>query len=120
MLVTLYKIGEVYFRLLGTSDFHVKRDRARDLKLQARVVVKTSNMEFSRRYLADYVKKLHHKACRTCRTIIFPYSTNQIIDLWRCRCRSRRRFLDKTSLKNKRLRNDDYFAIIGFARILYC
>ena len=24
MLVTLYKIGEVYFRLLGTNGFHVK------------------------------------------------------------------------------------------------
>ena len=24
MLVTMYKIGEVHFRLLGTNDFHVK------------------------------------------------------------------------------------------------
>ena len=41
----------------------------------------------SRRHLADYVKKLHHSACRTCSTIIFSHSTNQIIDLWRCPCR---------------------------------
>ena len=32
------------------------------------------------RLLADY-KTLHQKACRTCSTIIFLYSTNQIIDL---------------------------------------
>ena len=41
---------------------------------------------------ANYVKKLHQKACRTCSTIIFPRSTNQIIDLWRCLCR--RHFLN--------------------------
>ena len=28
-------------------------------------------------------KKLHQNACRTCSTIIFPHSTNQIIDLQR-------------------------------------
>ena len=31
------------------------------------------------RHLADYVKKLHQKACCTCSTIIFSHSTNQII-----------------------------------------
>ena len=34
--------------------------------------------------------RLHQKACRTCTTIIFLHSTNQIIDLWRCCCRCRR------------------------------
>jgi len=29
----------------------------------------------------------HQKGCPTCSTIIFPHSTNQIIDLLRCRCR---------------------------------
>ena len=42
-------------------------------------------MKISRRRLVDFVKTLHQKACRTCSTIIFPHSTNQIIDLWRCR-----------------------------------
>ena len=42
-----------------------------DLLLRARVVVRTSKMKISRRRLADYVKKLHQKACRTCSTIIF-------------------------------------------------
>ena len=41
----------------------------------------------SRCHLADYVKQLCQSACRTCSTIIFPHSTNQIIVFWRCRCR---------------------------------
>ena len=61
------------------------RQRVKDLLLRARVVVRTSNMKISRRRLADYVKTLHQKACRTCSTIIFHHSTNQIIDLKRCR-----------------------------------
>ena len=36
------------------------------------------------------VTDLFIRACRTCSTIIFPHSTNQILSLWRCRCRSRR------------------------------
>ena len=42
-------------------------------------------MKISRRRFADYVKTLHQKACRTRTTIIFLHSTNEIIDLWRCR-----------------------------------
>ena len=53
----------------------------KDLLLRARVVVITSNKKISRRRLADYVKTLHQKACRTCSTIIFLHSTNQIIEL---------------------------------------
>ena len=68
--------------------------RVKDLLLRARVVVRTSNMKISRRRLADYVKTLHQKACRTCSTIIFLHSTNQIIDLWRCRWRCRRQILN--------------------------
>ena len=58
MLVVLYKVGEVHFRLLGTNGFNI-RQRVKDLQLQARVVVKTSNMKISRRHLADYFRKLH-------------------------------------------------------------
>ena len=87
MLVTLYKICGVHFRLLGTNGVHVKAksERVRDLLLRARIVVRTSNMKISRRHLADYVKTLLQKACHTCCMITFPHSTNQIIDLWRCR-----------------------------------
>ena len=66
----------------------------KDLLLRAPVVVRTSNMKISRRRLADYVKTLHQKACRTCSTIIFLHSTNEIIDLWRCRWRCRRQILN--------------------------
>ena len=48
----------------------------KDLLLWAPVAVRTSNMKISRRRLADYVKTLHKKACRTCSTIIF-FSFNQ-------------------------------------------
>ena len=53
----------------------------------AHVVVRTSNMKISHRRFSFYVEKMHQKACRTCSTIIFPYSASHImIDLWRCRC----------------------------------
>mgnify|MGYP007094317685 CR=1 FL=1 len=60
-----------------------------DLLLRAPVVFRTSNMKILRRRLAEYVKTLHQKACRTCSTIIFFHSTIEIIDLWwrRRRCR---------------------------------
>ena len=55
-LVTLYKLGEVYFRLLGMIGFHVKGENDR-----FSAAVRTSNMKISRLPLADYVKKLHQK-----------------------------------------------------------
>jgi len=64
------------------------------LLLRVRVVVRTSNMKISRRRLADYVKTLHQKACRTCTTINFLHSTNQIIDSRRRRWRCRRQILN--------------------------
>ena len=81
MLFTLYKIGEVYFRLLSTSDFHIKAKKER-LLLRAHVVVKISNMNNLCLRLADYVKKLQRRACRTYSTIIFHHSANQIIDFY--------------------------------------
>ena len=72
----------------------MQRQRMKDLPLRAWVVVRTSKMKISRRRLADYVKALHQKACHTCSTIIFLHSTNQIIDLWRCRWCCRRQSLN--------------------------
>ena len=65
----------------------MQRQRMKDLLLKAHLVVRTLKMKISRRRLADYVKKLHQKARRACSTIIFPHSTNHIIDLCRCGCR---------------------------------
>ena len=59
----------------------------KNLLPRALVVVRTSKRKISRHCLVDYVKTLHQKACGTCSTIIFLHSTNQNIDLWRCRCR---------------------------------
>ena len=47
-------------------------------------------MKMSCLYLPEYVKHVHQKVRRTCGTIICPHSTNHVIDLWRCVCRSRR------------------------------
>ena len=58
-------------------------------KLKPLLHVKTLNLEISRRHLADYVKEFCLSACRTCSTIIFPHSTNQITVFSRCRCRCR-------------------------------
>ena len=59
----------------------------KDLLLCVHVIVKTLNLEISRFHLADYVKELYESACRTCNTITFYHSTNQIIVFWRPRCR---------------------------------
>ena len=72
MLITLYKIGELHFRLRGTNGCHVKAE----WKIYC-CELALSNMKISRRRLAVYVKTLHQKACRT---ITFLHLTNQIID----------------------------------------
>ena len=48
----------------------MQRQRMKGLLLLALVVVRTSKMKISRPRLADYIKKLDQKACRTCSTII--------------------------------------------------
>ena len=83
MLVTLYKIGKVHFRLFfGTNGFHVKAENER--------FTTAGWQKISRRHLADYVSKMHRKACSS----IIPHSTNQIIDFLCCRSRYCRRFLN--------------------------
>jgi len=71
----------------------------KDLLRRIRVTVITiSNKNIQRRRLADHVNKLPQKACRTCSTIVFSYSTNHIIDLGRCCCRCSLRFLNSLFL----------------------
>ena len=80
MLVALYKLGEVLYRLLGTNGFDVK---VKNERLTAASSLCRQNLKYdkiARRRLADYVKNLHQEACRTCSTIIFLHSTNQIIE----------------------------------------
>ena len=134
---------------LKFGNFTLPFGRLRQGILRAAYVIRTSNMKFSSRRLADYVEPVHQKACRTCSTIapkcvphvqhgyfssfnqsyhwsvalwspllsstqhkkraaraarlhqnacrtrstiIFPCSTNHIIDSWRCGCRCCRHF----------------------------
>ena len=71
MFITLYKIGEVHFRLLGTNDFYVKAKSERfSVLLRARVVVRTSNMKISRCRLVDYVKTSQQNA-RAARLVFY-------------------------------------------------
>ena len=65
-------------------------------------------------------------ACRTCSTIIFPLLTNNITAFWRCRCRSRRRFLNSLfpilshHYKAKGKKNRSYPCAIGPRPRLFC
>ena len=87
MFVTLQETGEVHFCLFGTNGFYVKAENEK-LSLRACVMARTSNMKTSCRALADQLRhRLHKKTCRTCSTITFPHSTNQIMALWCCRGR---------------------------------
>ena len=79
-VVHVYKIDEVCFHLIGTNGFHVKAENER-FTAAGSCCRQKLKYENSRRHLADYVKKLHQKACHKCSTIIFPYAANQIIDL---------------------------------------
>ena len=80
-MITLYKIDGMHFRLLGTNGFHVKAktERFTFASWCCRQNLKYENLTSS---FARPIKTLHQKACRTCSTIIFRHSTNQIIDLW--------------------------------------
>ena len=69
MLVTLYKIGEVYFRCLVQMVF-MQRQRLKDLLLRAHVV-RTSKMEISR-HLVDYVKNCTEKRAARLYFLIQP------------------------------------------------
>jgi len=64
----------------------MKRQRMKDLLLRALIVVETSKNKIWRRHLADNVKKIAQKSVPHMQhNIIFPHSSNQIIDLWQCR-----------------------------------
>ena len=80
------------FACLARMVFHVKAKNERFTAPDSR---RRQNLKYenSRRHLVDYVKELDQKAWRACSAIIFPHSTNQIIDLWHCPGRCRRHFL---------------------------
>ena len=94
MLITSYKIGRVHFRLPGTNGFHVKAKNERFTSASSRCRQNLKYENYTSSFGRLRQNKLHQKACRTCSTIIFLHSTNQIIDLWRCRWRCLRQILN--------------------------
>ena len=113
-----YKMGKVHFRSLGTNGFHAKA-KNEDLLLQARVVVRTSKMKILSHSLCRLRTKFHQKVCRTCSTIIFLHSINQIIDLWRCRCR--RRFIRELKQPRRRRQQERHkFAYLTMKKQYFC
>ena len=93
MLATLYEIGELHFRVFGTNGFHIKAKNERFTAASSRCRQNLKYANFTSSF-GRLRQKLHQKACRTCSTNIFPYSTNQIMDLRRCGCRCRSHFLN--------------------------
>ena len=81
---TLYKIGELHFRLLGTNDFHdkAKSERFTAASSRCRQNLKCENFTSSFGRLRQNIAP---KSVPHVQHDCFLYSTNQIIDLWRCR-----------------------------------
>ena len=52
----------------------------------------------------EYSKAMHGNSCCTCSTITLPFLTNNMLALWRFRCRSRRRCFKREFKKRRRLR----------------
>ena len=89
-LVTLYKTGQAYFRLLGTNGSHVKakieRLTAAASRCRQKLKYETFTWSFGRLRQNNAPKSVSYVHDH------FPRSTNQGIDLWRRR-RCRRHFL---------------------------
>ena len=79
-LFTLYKVAEVHSRLLGTNGFHAK---ARNKGFTAAGSCCRQNLKYEN--FRSPFGRLRQKIAL--KSVIFPHSTNQIVDLWCCRCR---------------------------------
>ena len=87
LLPCIFIVGKARCKWTSRSVDEVNIENERFTVVCFDVVVKTVNLEISRCHLAGYVKEFYLSARRTCSTIIFPHSTNQIIVFWRRRCR---------------------------------
>ena len=74
--------------MIGTNGFQI---RGKEWKIYCCGLGLSSEPQKSR---YNYVKNFHQKACHSCGTIIFPHSTNHIIDLCCDLCCCCRRFLN--------------------------
>ena len=92
MLVTLYKIGGVHFRLLGTNAFHVKAKNERFTSASSRC---RQNFEYEN-FTSLFGRLRQNIALKSVPHVqhdYFLHSTNQIIDLYRCHGRCCRQIL---------------------------
>ena len=81
MLITLYKIGELHFRLLVTNGFHVKAKSERFTAASSRCCQNLKYENFTSSFgLADFVKTLHQKrAARAARLFLFIQPIKSLI-----------------------------------------
>jgi len=93
MLGTLYETDKVHFCLFGTNGFHVKAENEKIIPACLHCCQNLKYENFTSSF-GRLRQKLHQRACSTCSTIILTHSTNQIVDLWRCRGRCCRHFLN--------------------------
>ena len=88
ILFAFYIVGKVRYKWIGVRDVNLNAGDERFVDLCSSCH-KTVNEVISRCCFAEDGTDLFISACRTCSTLIFTRSTNQILNLWRCRCRSR-------------------------------
>ena len=95
-------MGEVCYNWIGTDGFEVKSETERFTvvcplcRQNLKLVISCSSFD-------EYGREMYKNACRTCSTIILVLLTNNITAFWRCRCRSRRRFLNSPIVNDKHL-----------------
>ena len=83
----MYKIGELHSRLLGTKSFLAKAKNERFSAAGSRCRQNLKNENFTS-LIGRLRQKFSPKSVPHVQHIIFPHSTNQIIDLCGCRCQS--------------------------------
>ena len=84
MLITSYKIGGVHFRLLGTNGFHVKAKNERFTVARSRC---RQNLKYEN-FTSSFGRLRQNIAPKSVPHVQHDhssFSTNEIIDLWRCR-----------------------------------
>ena len=89
-MFVIYKIREMYFRLLGTKDFNVKAKIERFIAAGSRC---RKNLKYEN-FTSSFGRLCKKNPPKSVPRNYFSHSTNEITDSWRCRCRCRRQFLN--------------------------
>ena len=89
----------MHFRFLGTNGYHVKAKNDRFNATSSRY---RRNLKYENFIMASFGRLrqiITSKSVPHVQHDYFPRSTNQVIDLWRCRCRCCRHFLNSLLLE---------------------